>query len=260
MFKHFIITRFNIPLVGIFSNDKNQNAIDDEWLNDRVGLFEKYCLPSICRQTCKNFVWLVFFDKESPKFLKDKIVKWKHECLQFVPIYVSNYDEFMQISMSETIGKMMGNSEFIITTRLDNDDALLSEAVMEIQLHFVPKHNVIVDMENGYCYDTKKKVLCLVEKNKSNQFISLIERRECVKTVFYHNHRQWVDEAEYVSVSTQQWLEVVHERNLYNNPIGWGVYKNTLKDFALTISIANTFAYNFKNKIIEGMRKIKRLF
>ena len=263
VFQHFILTRFNIPLGNVFTKDKNNNELDEVWLNDRIGLFETYCLPSICRQTCKNFEWLVFFDKESPQYLKDKIVKWKQECFQFVPIFVSDYDEFMKISMVASINDRADGVDYVITTRLDNDDALLSEAVREIQYHFVPRHNVIVDMENGYCYDAKKKVLCLVEKNKSNQFISLIEKREMVKTVFYHNHRQWVGKAEYVSVSTPQWLEVVHERNLYNQVFGRALYSNkrkSLKPFVLKVSFFRTTIYVVKNMKKKALWLIKIAF
>ena len=205
----------------------------------------------------------MFFDKESPQYLKDKIAKWKLECSQFVPLFVSNYDEFMKVSMIASINEMADNADYIITTRLDNDDALLNGAVKEIQLHFVPKHNVIVDMEDGYCYDANKNVICLVEKNKSNQFISLIEKKEYVMTVFRHNHRQWAGEAEFVSLSTPQWLEVVHERNLYNQVFGRALYRNkrkTLKPFGLKVSFFRTTNYVVKNIKKNVLRLIKSAF
>ena len=73
MFRHFIITRFNVR-VGKPQNDKNGNHTNtDVWLKNRIDLFEKYCLPSIVGQTSKNFIWLVLFDKKSIQEYMHKI-------------------------------------------------------------------------------------------------------------------------------------------------------------------------------------------
>lgn len=260
MFQHFVITRFNIPLFYSFPRDKNDNAIDASWLKDRVDLFESYCFPSICSQICKNFVWLVFFDKDSPKFLKDKIIKWKIDCPQFVPIFVRNYGEFMQLSMRETINKMIGCSKFVITTRLDNDDILLDNAIEAIQLAFIPRNNIVIDIEDGFCYDKINHILCLVKKNRSNQFISLIERKDMIRTVFFHNHRDWIDKADYVTINKPLWVEIVHDRNLYNRTFGEVLFSKkkyddlSVKD--INISVLNSLLYWGKSLFFRIVRMV----
>lgn len=58
------------------------------------------------------------------------------------------------------------------------------------------------------------------KKNRSNQFISLIERKDMIRTVFFHNHRDWIDKADYVTINKPLWVEIVHDRNLYNRTFG----------------------------------------
>ncbi|MBY8850425.1 putative rhamnosyl transferase, partial [Saccharothrix sp. MB29] len=66
---HVVLTRFNLPSVGAESVVRAQEG----WLTKRVGLFERYCLPSVAAQTSSDFRWLIYFDPESPQWLKDRI-------------------------------------------------------------------------------------------------------------------------------------------------------------------------------------------
>lgn len=101
-FKHFLITRFNLPNKG-WQQDKNNNPVqNEEWLDYRIQLFETYCLPSIMHQTCKDFVWFVYFDVNSPDFLLHKIAKWQHECENFIPQYSNDYDACLGREMFES--------------------------------------------------------------------------------------------------------------------------------------------------------------
>ena len=62
IYKHFILTRFNLFLYG-----DNPYKIEDKelWMNHRIKLFEKYCLPSVQVQSCKDFTWIIAFDPET---------------------------------------------------------------------------------------------------------------------------------------------------------------------------------------------------
>ena len=95
-----------------------------EWLEHRFLLFERYCLPSIKSQTCKDFEWIVLFDNETPEHYKDKIVGYQKECPQLVPVFVKQESgrRFAQIFRNTVVQRL--NAERVITTYLDNDDAL----------------------------------------------------------------------------------------------------------------------------------------
>mgnify|MGYP002624469378 CR=1 FL=1 len=259
-FRHFIITRFNIPLGNAYSTDKSGCAIDEGWLKDRVLLFEKYCFPSIRNQVCNDFYWLGFFDKESPLFLMDKISRWKSECSQLVPICVTDYDEFKKVLMTAVVENSVGY-DYVITTRLDNDDALLPDAVRKIQKNFIPQHKTIIDIEDGYCYDATKNVLYLMKENKSNQFISLIEERSLVETVFRHNHRHWIRVANLITVKVPLWIEVVHERNLYNSRGGVALLKkaDAVNYLSLKISFVNSLMYRVRDECVDFVKYIKKM-
>ncbi len=43
------------------------------WLEDRVELFERYCLPSVAAQTDRRFSWIIYFDPQSPAWLRQRI-------------------------------------------------------------------------------------------------------------------------------------------------------------------------------------------
>lgn len=55
-FDHFILTRFNVRVPGW------ARQTDDDWLRNRISLFERYCVTSVANKTSKEFRWLVFFD------------------------------------------------------------------------------------------------------------------------------------------------------------------------------------------------------
>jgi hypothetical protein len=100
-YQHFILTRFNIKL---WSKDKNgQSTQTEEWLKQRFDLFETYCLPSIQKQTQKNFKWIVLFDADTPAFYKEKIAKYQKECKHLEPRFVSaeNGRYFVRIYQGE---------------------------------------------------------------------------------------------------------------------------------------------------------------
>jgi hypothetical protein len=67
---HALLTRFNLPSKG------NESLIraQENWLRNRVALFERYCLPSVAAQSCRGFVWIIYFDPLSPQ--------WLHEWVQ----------------------------------------------------------------------------------------------------------------------------------------------------------------------------------
>jgi hypothetical protein len=130
--KHFILTRFNIRL---WNQDKFSRPVRSvEWLDQRFEVFERFCLPSVAGQECKDFVWVVLVDSATPQTYKDRIEAYKSICPQFVPVYVKpeHGRYFCQIFRKEVIARIE-NDERVITTYLDNDDALNVGFVADVQ-------------------------------------------------------------------------------------------------------------------------------
>lgn len=70
---YVIFTRFNLPSKGYESVVRST----DDWLQKRVELFERFCLPSVMAQTDQDFSWIVYFDPHSPAWLMHKIYAWQ---------------------------------------------------------------------------------------------------------------------------------------------------------------------------------------
>lgn len=57
--KHFVITRFNLPIFPTRTNGEKVKNCDVDFLNERIDIFEKYCMPSLKIRQTKTFSgWL----------------------------------------------------------------------------------------------------------------------------------------------------------------------------------------------------------
>ena len=150
MFSHFIITRFNVPFEN-YLNDKNGKEVRNiDWLDERFKLFEKYCFPSIVNQSNKNFKWLVFFDLETPSSFVQRINHLCEESGCMEPVYINSGKEFL-IELNKKIFSLKRKEDaYIITTRIDNDDALYFNYVEDVQKKFQKQNDVIFNFKNGY--------------------------------------------------------------------------------------------------------------
>lgn len=238
-FSHFLITRFNIPASN-WKLDKNHNQVqNDVWLQKRIELFERFCLPSVIAQTCKNFRWIVWFSSDSPLLLKKKIKEWGLLCDNFEAVYSDDYDYWQTEGLPKFIKENVASKcDYVITTRLDNDDAISIKAIAEIQKAFVPSNNTIVDFPNGYCYNLQSE---LFSKHAiiSSPFISYIEskQKKKIETVYKEGHPAWIGKADFVSVNERMWIQVCHDSNIANSQHGKFCFQPNLAEFGLDQSI-----------------------
>jgi len=165
--QHYVLIRFNYEYLKKVNNPKR-------WLEERIEMYNTWCYPSLEKQTCKDFEILVLCDKETPeKYLKKISGK-----LLFGTGSVSSL-------FAEYINKRNYN-DWVITTRLDNDDLLKPDSIRKIQAKFCNKEmiiggkNEILIIGDGYYRDTTK--------SKQTPFLSLIEPPGNKKTVYYRPH------------------------------------------------------------------------
>lgn len=163
--QHFILTRFNLLL---WNKDKEKQPVRTlKWLEHRFELFENYCLPSVKNQTCKEFEWIVLFDSSTPERFKGRIVEWQKKCSQFVPVFVepSKGRYFAEIFREEVVRRVNGNR--VITTYLDNDDALNIRIVEDLQQRVQSLPNgTFVFYTDGYQYFTGHQYLMKSKRPK----------------------------------------------------------------------------------------------
>jgi hypothetical protein len=223
VFKHFILTRFNLKIEGYAAIDKNGQPVQtDKWLERRFYLFENFCLPSLMNQTCKNFIWFVLFSNDTPAVFIEKIKEFQMNFPLLKPLFLPQGDnkEIIKNIKEELPKYLEGSDEYIITTRIDNDDAFQRDMICEIQEFFRDKNDFFLSFTYGLQYDIKNKIMTRLHYH-NNHFVSRIEKlSKNVVTVFTcdHTNIDRVSEVVYVeNKSKPLWLEVIHEGNLINN-------------------------------------------
>jgi hypothetical protein len=227
IFKHFIITRFNIvPCDDSIINDDSQ-VTDEAYLSERFRLFDLYCFPSVKNQTNKNFAWLCLFYDQTPEKWKLKIDEYKAQLPNFTPIFCSyeqrNGSKELLLLLDKTIktevNKSASHPNFILTTRIDNDDAIHKLLINNLQNYFLePQEEMVLNYANGLHYIPQYNVL----KNYINEkghFCTLIETNsQCVKTVLSFPHNDLPSSLKSVCLKekTRMWIEIIHRTNELN--------------------------------------------
>jgi hypothetical protein len=168
VFSHYILTRFNF---GLYDRDDA-----DEWMKDRMKLFAA-TKDSVLSQK-GIFEWIISVDERTPeKYLKkiftdDRMIKTHLDLRQV----------FLQ-------GEVCTIKDWVITTRLDNDDILLEGAIKAIQDHFKPEIRVIdIDYhqyKDGVRYTSERFTT-------TSPFLSLIEPSSRVMTALCRPHSKLV--------------------------------------------------------------------
>lgn len=232
--QHFILTRFNLLL---WNKDKDGHKVRTmKWLEHRFSLFEKYCLPSIVNQTCKDFKWIVLFDSSTPEKYKDRIVDLQAECTQLIPVFVEpeNGRRFAEIFRKEVVKRLNGNLNDnpnlnvnergrVLTTYLDNDDALNKRFVEDLQQRVsTMSDRTFVFYSDGLQFYTDHKYLMQI-RYRRNHFASVIESGEPseIKTIYGYGSHYYINQIkgakiEYVD-NLPMWCEVIHEKNMGND-------------------------------------------
>lgn len=219
IFKHFLATRFNVRIGGWDTTKNGEMLLDENWMDNRFELFENYCFPSVLNQSNQNFTWCIYFDLYTNKVYKEKIKKLT-ECYPNIRIfYIDSISELKPHLINFIKLSEIDACDYVITSRLDTDDLLHMNYIKVVQQLFKPVHNCIIDLRCGYQISIERGQ-CEIRNyiNTFNPFISFIEKKECVETVFNQMHKEWL-KTENVIVDSQKklWIELVHKKNKINS-------------------------------------------
>ena len=197
---HVIITRYNVGLYsgGYLWSPKQPRA---KWMHHRAELFHRYCVPSIRAQQQQDFRWLVLFDAATPK---DELA-----VTEGVPCEILLTGADIIATILAWI-KQHVQTPWLVTTRLDNDDALHVSFVHELQ-------QAVQECVEVLCFPTgwlmKEDYVGRVVWS-SNPFSSLVEQTECAVSVCYGPHPKLKQTYKYRELQGDRWLRVIHEDNL----------------------------------------------
>lgn len=208
---HVLLTRFNLPTLGVESLVRAR----DGWLRERQVLFERYCLPSVKQQSERNFNWIIYFDIESPFWLKKRIAELSADGT-FVPLFRHSvpHDELLK-DISDVAGR---TAEILLTTNLDNDDALSSDFVARLQASVLGPHRRAIYISQGLIQQGQRLFL---RHDPTNAFCTVSESRHQPLTCWM----DWHNRLDRHMPSSQVpggpgWLQVVHDGNVSNRVRG----------------------------------------
>jgi hypothetical protein len=193
---------------------------DPTWLENRFKLFDRYCFPSVRNQANQNFKWLVFFDVDTPDSFKQKIAEYSASWPNFVPLYLDfplPYGEFPPEARTVVSQVVDPDCEYLITTWLDNDDAIHKDYVGMIQDNFDRQEAETLNFIFGYQLSEGKLYF---DFEVANHFISLIEKYDpqSFNTCLCRPHKEiyQVCKSAKKILCKPVWIEVVHGTNYMN--------------------------------------------
>lgn len=183
----------------------------DGWLKTRVHLFESYCLPSVRRQSNQDFYWIIYFDPQSPAWLRERIADLNKDAV-FIPIFrseVSN-DELLQDLHAVTGAR----HKELITTNLDNDDGLAIDFVARLQEARPVGTRTAIYLVNGL-------IRCgtgvYLRTDRANAFCSVREDWAAARTCWSDWHNLLGRSMSVNEIGGgPAWLQLVHDSNVSN--------------------------------------------
>lgn len=111
--KHFVFTNFGVGIK------------DFEWIAYRMELLLNITAKSLSNQVRDNFCWYIFLDKDIPYIHKRKLLDFSFNSKR-IKINICEVDSYY--SIKDEIKKIISNNcnvnDFILTSRIDDDDAL----------------------------------------------------------------------------------------------------------------------------------------
>ena len=214
LFEHYVLTRFNIFIHDWAVRFRNHPAFvsRDSWMDERLSLFESYCLPSMQNQSCLDFKWIIAFD-ESTALKHRRIIDLYPQRFDRIKIVYTTEERFVNDQK-----RIMGaNFKHLITTRLDTDDALHKHAIRSLQNLFDEQIFEFLNFRHGFQYDLKNKQL-FVEIGESSPFMTLVEKNTGnLKTVWVEPHQNIHQKYTARQLRDKRyWLQIVHDLNLLN--------------------------------------------
>ena len=214
-FKHYLLSRYNVGIYGRKQKMRSGMKIEPQkWMKNRHELFRKYCAPSVIKQSCDNFKWLIVLDPDTP--MRDYLEIWNAARNDAIILYGDNFRK----TCVKYIESNLKDESRVITSRCDNDDMLHKNFIANIQSWFgIRKRTGLVTYPKGLVWNPEKQKLRHLRYPK-NHFLTFIEKRgpKPVKTVLRARHTQITDMFQTFKVETDSpmWCEIIHPENMAN--------------------------------------------
>lgn len=150
------------------------------WVDYRMELFQKYCLPSVLAQTDDNFDWWFVVNPGFPGLARRHIE------------VLTKYGKLLEITApweekQPEIGHALSgryNNEWVCSTRLDSDDMLHKDFMTQLKAH-ATKGEQFISFSMGYMVKDGK---AHIRRYEVNPFMSYVEYANPLRTVYHEPH------------------------------------------------------------------------
>ncbi len=210
-----VLTRFNVRWDE--APDGPSIGTDPVWLARRFELFERYCLPSMAGQSRQNFAWIIFFDHQTPAAFAERARALSDRLPNIVTVFCKSLPLEL---VRETIEGVLGESpEWLLTTRLDNDDGLHRDFMATVQDGQSFERAEVLNCPDGVVLSDARAYR---QRHLSNAFISLSEPWADRKTIFSIARHVYAGQSYPVRQvgAVPLWLQVIHGGNVSNRVRG----------------------------------------
>lgn len=217
--KYFIITPVKISSAGQIKPWKVE-AYNFEY---RMNIFKKYTYPSIMNQSDLDFEWIC---TSSTSCLNPSEIQELKNIKGVTNLFFNEEEtsEWFKHTMNYIKSKIKKRHEFLITTKLDNDDAYHINFVKKIKEYANQCSNkLLVTYQTGIQYDLVNKKSYLYTQQTSNPFITLIEKIDSknlndLKGVFFNIHSRMKNHfpIKFIGKDKIGWVQNIHENNILN--------------------------------------------
>lgn len=231
---HVLLTRFNIR----YGAALNSRALSLEWLGARMELFRKFTVPSVASQSCLPDAWLVFFDEGTPDVTRDEFRQLAAQLPLLHAEYCGKFTTKLAVDRVRSI--LAPTADWLLTTRLDNDDALHRRFIETVQSIARPGVREFINptcgliLANGRLYR---------DRDSSNPFITLSEHPADCRTVWMDQHPLLARHGPIRQFALPDaWIQVVHGGNLVNHVRGVLIAPTMVSPDALPSTLSASLA------------------
>ncbi len=206
--RHLVIIRFNA------------GNPDPDFFDYRMDLFSRICLPSLIAQDI-NLDQVTFFFRCDSRTPGSRLINLKTLLVKSLPYFNVCFGP-----IQSHVGIL--KDEQVITTRIDNDDAIAPTFLKDIETNLLESDHGFACFKHGAYWDLCGKRFRLVTSKKPNQFLSMISRGDHAgrfESVYDIKHGE-AKPCHFIDSIGPKWVWVLHSRDAgqqMSNKTGKGI-------------------------------------